>query len=288
MTHTEQTDLSARATTLVLGATGKTGRRVAALLEAKGHPVRRGSRSSEVPFDWDDPATWGAALEGVAAVYIVYSPDLAVPAAPAAIERFVALARERGVERAVLLSGRGEEAAQRCEGILQASGLAWTVVRASWFAQNFDEGAFLPMVLAGEVALPAGAVREPFVDVDDVAEVAAAALSEEGHAGRVYEVTGPRSMTFAEAVGEVAAAAGRAVRYRQVSMDDFAAGLGAAGVPEDAVGLLRYLFTEVLDGRNEGVTDGVERALGRAPREFAAYARGAAAQGVWSAGLAVG
>jgi len=282
---TQTPRLDAARPTLVIAATGKTGRRVADLLERSGRPVRRGSRSAEIPFDWDDPTTWGPALEGVEAAYVVYSPDLAVPEAPAAIEAFTALAREKGVRRLVLLSGRGEEEAQRCEGIVQRSGLEWTVVRASWFAQNFDEGAFLPMVLGGQIALPAGDVGEPFIDIDDIADVAFAALTDETgrHAGQVYEVTGPRLMTFADAAREIAEAAGREVEFTRVPREAFLEELKGAGLPGDAVGLLDYLFTTVLDGRNEHVADGVERALGRPARDFRDYARAAAARGVWAA-----
>ncbi len=269
--------------TLVLAATGKTGRRVADRLEAAGRPVRRGSRSGATRFDWDDRTTWGPALDGVGAAYIVYSPDLAVPAAPADIEAFVELAKAKGVRRLVLLSGRGEEEAQRCEGIVQASGLEWTVVRASWFAQNFDEGAFHDYVLAGDVALPAGDVAEPFIDIDDIAEVAVRALTEDGHVGEVYEVTGPRLMTFAEAVAEIAAASGRDVRFTTIPVEAFREGLAHAGLPEDVIGLLEYLFTTVLDGRNAHVTDGVERALGRPAKDFRDYAREVAATGAWNA-----
>lgn len=275
---------STLAPVLVIGATGKTGRRVADRLEAEGHPVRRGSRSGASPseaFDWDDRATWSAALAGVRAAYVVYSPDLAVPAAPDAIGALTELAKTLGVRRLVLLSGRGEEEAQRCERIVQGSGLEWTIVRASWFAQNFDEGAFRDLVLAGEVALPADDVREPFIDIDDIAEVAARALIEDGHVGEVYEVTGPRLMTFADAVAEIAAASGHDVRYATIPRDAFQAGLARAGLPSDAIELLDYLFTTVLDGRNAHTSDGVLRALGRPARDFREYARAAAARGAW-------
>lgn len=267
--------------TLVIAASGKTGRRVADRLEALGRPVRRASRSGETPFDWDDPSTWSAALAGVGAAYVVYSPDLAVPAAPDAITRFCELAKAQGVQRLVLLSGRGEEEAQRCERIVQASGLEWTVVRASWFAQNFDEGAFHELVLAGEVALPAGDVQEPFIDIDDIAEVAVAALTSDDHVGQVYEVTGPRLMTFADAVAEIAEASGREVRYVRIPSEAFREGLEQAGLPSEQIGLLDYLFTTVLDGRNAHVTDGVERALGKPARDFRDYARAVAARGAW-------
>ena len=268
---------------LVIAATGKTGRRVADRLEAKGHAVRRASRSGDTPFDWNDDATWAPALEGVRAVYVVYSPDLVVPAAPDAITTFTALAKAQGVERLVLLSGRGEEEAQRCERIVAAGGMQWTVVRASWFNQNFDEGAFHPLVAGGAVTLPAGDVMEPFIDIDDIADVAVAALTEDGHDGEIYEVTGPRLMTFADAVAEIAEAAGREIAYVQIPNEDFIAGLTAAGMDPEQVGLLDYLFTTVLDGRNAYLADGVERALGRPARDFRDYARRVAATGVWNA-----
>ena len=267
---------------LVLTASGKTGRRVADRLEARGVPIRRGSRSAEIPFDWNDPATWGPALDGVRAAYVVYTPDLAVPAAPPAIRDFTRLAARSGVKKLVLLSGRGEEEAQRCEQIVQDSGLDWTIVRASWFNQNFSEGAFLDLVVGGEVALPAGGVPEPFIDADDIADVVVAALTQDGRAGQVYEVTGPRLLTFAEAVSEIAEAAGRPIRYVQIPHESFVEGLTQAKVPADLIALLTYLFTTVLDGRNAYLTDGVRRAIGRAPRDFREYAREVAATGLWN------
>lgn len=273
--------------TLVIAATGKTGSRVADRLEARGLPVRRGSRSAAISFDWDDASTWEPALAGVERVYMVYTPDLAVPAAPAAIQAFTDLAVRLGVRRLVLLSGRGEEEAQRCERIVldaaaAQNGLDATVVRASWFAQNFSEGPFAELVLSGTVTLPAGAVREPFVDLDDVADVAVAALTEDGHAGEVYEVTGSELLTFADAVARIAAAAGRPVEYVQIPIEAFTAGLAEAGLPPEMIGLLDYLFTTVLDGHNAYVTDGIQRALGREPRTFADYAARVAATGAWS------
>ncbi|MFY9974125.1 MAG: NAD(P)H-binding protein, partial [Chromatiaceae bacterium] len=213
---------------------------------------------------------------------VVYAPDLAVPAAPPAIRDFTRLAARAGVRKLVLLSGRGEEEAQRCEQIVQDSGLDWTIVRASWFNQNFSEGAFLDLVASGEVALPAGSVPEPFIDADDIADVAVAALTQDGHVGQVYEVTGPRLLTFAEAVSEIAEAAGRPIRYVQIPHESFVEGLTQARVPADLIALLTYLFTTVLDGRNAYLTDGVQRALGRAPRDFRAYARDVAATGLWN------
>jgi uncharacterized protein YbjT (DUF2867 family) len=270
-------------TTLVLGGTGKTGRRVAERLAARGLPVRIGSRAGTPPFDWDDDATWDAALAGVGRVYITYQPDLAIPGAAATVGAFARRAVAHGAERLVLLSGRGEEGARRGEEAVRAAGAETTVVRASWFAQNFSEDYLADAVRDGVIALPAGDVPEPFVDADDIADVAVAALTEDGHDGEVYEVTGPRLLSFADVAAELSAATGRTIRYVPVSAEEFRAGAAEQGVPGEVVELLTFLFGEVLDGRNASLTDGVRRALGRPPRDFRDYARAAAATGVWNA-----
>lgn len=269
--------------TLVLGARGKTGRRVAPRLQERGVPVRLGSRAGMPPFDWDDPSTWPRALQGVSQVYLTYQPDLAAPGGLEAVTAFVAAARSARVERIVLLSGRGEPEAARCEEVVARSGLRWTVVRASWFAQNFDEGPFLPAVLAGRLALPVDGVKEPFIDAEDIADVATAALTEPRHDGQIYEVTGPRLLDFAEAAHEMGAAAGRRIRFETISRAAFEAALVRDGVPPPLAGFLAGLIAEVLDGRNARLEDGVERALGRRPRDFADYARRTAATGAWRA-----
>ncbi|MFF5261244.1 NAD(P)H-binding protein [Actinomadura viridis] len=267
---------------LVLGGTGKTGRRVVERLTGRGVPVRVGSRSGEPRFDWNDRSTWAPVLEGMAAVYVAYYPDLALPGSDEVIRELCSVAPAAGADRIVLLSGRGEEEAEAAEQVLKDSGAGWTVVRADWFAQNFSEDWLLESVLSGEVELPAGDVPVPFVDAWDVADVAVAALTEEGHAGRTYELSGPRAMTFAEAIGEIAAASGRPVTFREVSIERFTEDLQRADVPGEVVGLLTYLFSTVLDGRNARPADGVRQALGREPRDFADYARETAATGVWS------
>jgi uncharacterized protein YbjT (DUF2867 family) len=268
--------------TLVISSTGKTGSRVAERLEAHGIPTRAGSRSADPPFDWEDRDTWAAALDGAGAAYVSYYPDIAMPGAVESITAFSATALEHGVRRLVLLSGRGEEEAQRAERAVRESGADWTIVRCSWFNQNFSEGFFADGVAAGEVVLPRTAVPEPFVDVEDVADVAATALSEDGHAGKVYELTGPRLLTFEDAVGEIAAATGREIAYVPVSIEEYAAAALEHGLPEEVVDFLRYLFGEVLDGRNASLTDGVQRALGRQPRDFSGYVRETAAAGAWA------
>jgi len=277
MTYQEQDE----PITLVIGGTGKTGKRIAERLTTKGQQVRIGSRSSNPAFDWHREADWKAALEGVRSIYITYSPDLAIPGATDAIRSLVWQASFHGIERIVLLSGRGEAEAQACEQIVQDSGLEWTIVRASWFNQNFSEGAFIDMVLDGAITLPAGDTPEPFVDVDDIAEVAVAALTEDGHHGEIYEVTGPRLMTMADVATDLSSATGRQITFIDVPHDAFIEQLSSAGAPRDVVWMLDYLFSTVLDGRNAHLADGVARALGRAPRDFADYARDVAAKGVW-------
>lgn len=270
--------------TLVLGGTGKTGRRVAQRLEALGRAVRIGSRTGEPPFDWEDRSTWAPALEGAGSVYLTYYPDIAVPGATDAVRSFAELAVRSGASRLVMLSGRGEAEAERAERAVRDTGAELTVVRSTWFMQNFSEDYLLEAVLAGEVALPAGDVPEPFVDADDIADVAVAALTDDRHIGELYELTGPRPLTFAQAVDEIARATGHEIRYIPVSIDEYAAVAAEQGVPREVIEILSYLFGEVLDGRNSHVVDGVKRALGREPRDFTDYARDAANTGVWSAG----
>ncbi|MFV1962153.1 MAG: NmrA family transcriptional regulator [Acidimicrobiia bacterium] len=268
---------------LVLGATDKTGRRVVERLQTRGVPVRAVSRTTEISFDWTDQATWSPALRGARSAYVTFQPDLAVPGANEAIRAFSTLAVESGLEHLVLLSGRGEPEAEVCEQTVQEAGVDWTILRSSWFSQNWSESFLLEPVLAGEVVMPAGEIPEPFVDADDIADVAVAALTQEGHAGQLYELTGPRMMTFPEAVAEISRATGRQIRYHQVSPEQFSNGLADHGVPADFVWLLDYLFTTVLDGRNAHLADGVQRALGREPIDFADYVRATSGTETWKA-----
>lgn len=283
MTHITHPPSQTIGSVLVIGGTGKTGRRVAARLKDLGLHVKIGSRSASPSFDWNNEAGWDACLEGMDAAYITYTPDLAMPGATDRIAAFCRHAKQAGLKRLVLLSGRGEAEAQACEKIVQMSGLEWTVVRASWFFQNFSEGAFVDMVRAGEVTLPAGETPEPFIDAEDIADVAVAALTQEGHTGEIYDVTGPRLMTFSEVAAELSTTTGRDIRYVDVPHDAFIDGLSQSGAPQDVIWMLDYLFATVLDGRNANITDGVQRALGRPPRDFSAYAQSVVATSVWSA-----
>ncbi len=268
-------------TILVIGSTGKTGKRVADQLEARGIPVRRGSRTADIPFDWEDQQTWAPALAGVDKVYVTYYPDLAVPGSVDAIRVLTKMAAEAGVRRLVLLSGRNETEAERAEDVVRSSGLPWTIVRCAFFSQNFNEGAWLDEVLAGTVSLPVDDVVEPFVDVDDIADVVVAALTDDRHIGELYELTGPRLLSFRDAVAEIGAAAGRDIAFISVPIDDYTAMLAEHGLPTDFIWLLNHLFTEVL-GSKAQLADGVQRALGREPKDFRTYACETAATGQWT------
>jgi len=267
---------------LVIGGKGKTGSRIVKKLTDLGWPVTSVSRSSSPAFDWHDSSTWESTLTGMNAVYISYQPDVAIPGSTVAISKLVELATKAGVKKLVLLSGRGETEAEACEQIVINSGLDWSVVRASWFCQNFSEGIFYDNIMAGHIALPAGDIKEPFTDVDDIADVAVATLTEEGHSNKLYEVTGSRMLTFKEAIDEIAQATGKPIVYEQVKMEDYKATLIEYQLPDELIWLITYLFTEVLDGRNEKITYGVEEALGRKATDFSEYVKKTVAAGAWS------
>lgn len=251
----------------VIGATGKTGRRIAERLEAMGHIARRLARGSETPFDWTDPVGWPGALTGVTRLYVAFVPDLAAAGSDAVIGRLADVARAAGVQRVVLLSGRGEAGARLAESVLRASGIECTIVRASWFSQNFTEGMLADSVADGYIALPAADRVEPFVDVDDIADVAVEALTGTGHAGRIYEVTGPELLGFADAAALLSELRGHPVAYLPISLDEFHAAI-SADLGAETADLLTELCREVFDGRNENLGDGVRQALGREPRSL--------------------
>ncbi|CAM5352000.1 NmrA family transcriptional regulator [Streptomyces spiroverticillatus] len=261
-------------TVLVTAASGKTGRRVAERLAARGLDVRAGSRTGEVRFDWEDEKSWGPALAGADAAYVTYYPDLAAPGAVEAMHAFGLAARDQGVRRLVLLSGRGEPDAVLAEDALREawgspSGL--TVVRAAFFAQNFSEGALAEGVAAGEIAFPAGDTAEPWVDAEDLADAVVETLVGAGHGGEVYELTGPRLLTFAEVASELSRATGREVRYVPVTVAEYASALQGYGLPPAEAEWMAGLFGMLLDGHNAGTTDGVRRILGRDPRDFTTF-----------------
>lgn len=251
---------------LVLGASGKTGRRVATALAEAGAVVRPVSRRAEVRFDWDDPRTWPAALDGTRAAYVV------APETPADIDRFLADAHDAGVERLVLLSARHPE--QGGDGLVPAVETAVvegpipaTVLQPSWFTQNFTEGMFVDELAGGVLRLPVGDGREPFIDTADIAEVAATALTHDGHDGATYELSGPELLTFGEAVERIASATGRDLRFEPVELDAWTSSVSSF-LPEPVVELLANLFTAIRTGANDHLSPGVEGLLGRPARSI--------------------
>ncbi len=270
-------------TILVIGKNGKTGARVQQRLTQLGLTSRGVSRSTQPSFDWHQAEHWPTALAGCHAAYITFQPDLAVPAAEQIMRNFVQAAKAAGLQHLVLLSGRGEDGALRAERIVQESGLRWNIIRASWFAQNFSEGFMLASILHGELALPGGDIPEPFIDIDDIADVAVAALTQPSLHNQLFEVTGPRAMTFAECMQEIAQATGRNIQYKEIPVEMFIDHLQAQGLDEDMQWLMRELFTVVFDGRNSNTMNGVEQALGRPATDFRDYVQKAFASGVWNA-----
>lgn len=284
---TENASHTQNMTVLVTGATGRTGRRVAEAAEAAGYTVRAASRSGAVRsgavrFDWYDPSTWEDALRGADAAYLAYVPDVGAPGAGETVGALARQAVALGVRRLVLLSARGEDQAEPAERAVRESGAEWTVVRASWFAQNLSEGHLADCVRAGELVFPAGEVLEPFIDSRDIADVVVAVLRPgSGYAGRVVEISGPRLMSFREAVAEISAASGREIRYVPVSAREYGGALAEFGVPAEETEFLIELFETNLDGRNARLSEGVREILGREPRDFADFAREQAEAGVW-------
>ncbi|MEM9342159.1 MAG: NmrA family NAD(P)-binding protein [Pseudomonadota bacterium] len=266
---------------LVIGATGKTGSRVANRLEQMGKPVRRGTRHAPIPFDWEDPGTWPAALDGVRAAYVTYFPDLAFPGAVDKVDALTKIAKTSGIERLVLLSGRGEHHAREGEKVVQASGVGHTLVRSAWFAQNFSEGYLRDPILAGVLPMPGGDIAEPIIDIEDIADVVTAALTENHHAGELYEVTGLDLLSFADMAGVLSAEIGRPIQHIPITFDDFHANVANAG-GDFVADVFTAIARETLDGRNAYTSDGVQRALGRAPTSFAEFVRKTAATGAWN------
>lgn len=269
---------------LVIGGTGKTGRKVAERLTQKNQLVRIGSRSGNPPFDWENPSTWSGALAGMDKVYITFQPDLAVPGAFEAIQGLTKEAEKAGIKKMVLLSGKGEKEAELCEQVIIQSGIDYTIVRANWFNQNFSESFFLDPILAGHVALPQAHAEIPFVDTDDIADVVVEALLDPVHNGEIYELTGPRGLTFEEVVKEIASATSREIAFTPISLEAYSKMLTEFGLPADYVWLIDYLFTEILGNPDNAiVSHDIEKVLGRKAKDFSTYVQETAATGVWNA-----
>jgi uncharacterized protein YbjT (DUF2867 family) len=268
---------------LIIGGTGKTGRKVVKSLKLLNQEVRIGSRSSSPAFNWDEPDTYESALDGIDKVYITYQPDLAVPGAMKAIEKLIQVAKQKKVKKVVLLSGKGEKEAQLCEQVVIHSGLDYTIVRASWFSQNFSESFFLEPITYGVVALPQAEAKVPYVDTDDIADVAVEALLHDEHNGKIYQLTGTKTLTFEEAISEIAEATNREIEFVPISIEEYIEVLKMNGIPDDFAWLIEYLFTEVLGNPSVSeITYDIEKVLKRKPKSFPEYVKETADTGVWN------
>ncbi|MGB0371358.1 MAG: SDR family oxidoreductase [Opitutales bacterium] len=268
-------------TVLVIGANGKTGRRVAERLQKSGVQVKAASRSSATRFDWNDASTWAPAIEGSTGAYITVYPDLSFPGVAEKVEAFAKLAVSLGCKRLVLLSGRGEEGAQDAENRLQNAGAEWIIVRCSVFNQNFSES-FQGAIRHGHLSMPVGDILEPFIDTDDIADVAYAAFTDDRHIGEIYELSGTRLMSMQDVAADLTTALERPISFHSVSVEAYAKELIEHGFSEEESLPVAQLIADVMDGRNAYLTDGVQRALGRPPKDFLDYAKDAAAEGIWN------
>lgn len=269
-------------TIAIVGATGKTGARVSTLLRAEGYATRDLSRSGEYHFDWMNRDSWKPALEGVEAAYITYYPDLAVPQAESDIRAFVDLAHTLAIKHLVLLSGRGEEGAQHAEAVIKTSGIDWNIVQASWFMQNFSESFMLEGLNAGNLVLPEPKALEPFIDVDDIAEMAVAALTRSELRNQLFEITGPELRSFDHCVALIAQSKNRDISFTTVSIEDYLSGAKELGLSDDFAWLIQELFVNVLDGRNAYTTDTIARVLGRPARTFQSYVEKVSQDDTWT------
>ena len=273
---------------LVIGGTGKTGRLVAENLTKLGHNVRVVGRTTTPAFDWDKPETYEAALQNMDRAYVVFYPDLAVPGAKDAIGLLTEKALKVGLDKLVLLSGKGEAEAEACEEIVANSGLNYTTVRASWFNQNFNEGAFVDYILAGHLALPMPEAKIPYTDTQDIADVVTKVLLDDAYNGEIVTVTGPKKLTFAEVTAIISEKLGRQIQYTPISMDAFKSDLEANSAPAPVIWLLSYLFTEVLGhSENQTISNDVERILNRKPIAFEQYVENTIVTGVWDTEVTV-
>jgi len=268
---------------LVIGGTGKTGRRVVEQLKKKGIEPRIGSRNASPSFDWNNKDTWVSSLDGIKRMYVTYYPDLAVPGAKESIESLTYLAIELGVKKMVLLSGKGEKEAEACENIVINSGIDYTIVRASWFNQNWSESFFLEPIRSGEVALPMADVLIPFVDANDIAEVATKVLLNDNYNSEIIEVTGPELITFREIINIIAKTSNKKINFCEITIEHYIASMRQMQIPEDVVWLIEYLFTHVLaNPKNQLVVNDLERILGRKAKSFITYAEETAKTGAWN------
>ncbi|NXY97948.1 NAD(P)H-binding protein [Streptomyces sp. BR123] len=267
-------------TTLVIGATGTTGSRTAARLTAAGHRVKAAGRratpvpgADPVPFDWYDPATHAAALDGVDRAYLVPPPGDSDPAA--VMLPFLRRARSAGMRRAVLLSssaipegGPGVGAVHRALPDLFDQ---WAVLRPSWFMQNFT-GTHAHAVSIredGVIRTATGSGRVGFVDAEDIAATAVRALTDEQAPNTDLVLTGPQALSHDDVAAIITEVTGRPVVHHRLSYEQMRDRL-TAQVPVQFASMLAGMDRAISEGAEDRITDTVRRLTGRAPGTFRA------------------
>lgn len=264
---------------LVTGATGKTGSRVVDLLRARGLTARAATRTPQIPgqirFDWTDPDSFAPALDGVRAVYMVAPTGVAEPLA--AMRPFIDRAITAGVDRLVLLSSsmieEGGPVMGTVHGYLRANAPGWSVLRPSWFMQNFSEAQHLDTIRReGRIYSATGDGRVPFIDAGDIAAVAVAALANPAFANGELILTGPATLDYDALARLISVAAGREVEHHRLSTTDLAARLGEIGIPDAFAHILAQMDAAIAGGAEDRVTGAVVDVTGRQPKTFAAFA----------------
>lgn len=232
-------------------------------------------------FDWRDESTWDAALDGAEGVFIV-GPGSASDWSDT-LTRFLDAATAAGIQHAALLSARGVEfhpggAVDTAEKALQAGPVAWTILRPTHFAQNFTEAMFTPV--DGRIVAPVDDGAEPFIDVDDIAQVAAVVLTERAHDNRMLELSGPEAITFTDAAAVLAEVTGEPVRFVSESDDEHVSRLQAAGTPHGYVRWRMAMLRGIRTGADAYLSSGVDEVLGRSATRFPDWAAREAAPAV--------
>lgn len=268
-------------TILVTGASGKTGTALTARLRGAGASFRAGSRRNDgtteyIPFDWDNEATHGPALEGTDRVYLVAPAGSPTP--EAVIVPFLHRALAAGVRRAVLLSSsaipEGGPVLGQVHQAVHALMPEWTVLQPSWFMQNFTEGLHGESIRAdGEIVTATGEGRVGFIDAGDIAEAAFRALTDTAPHNGAHILTGPEALSYADVAAIIAEAAGRFIRHRSLSVEALHERLTAAGIPEGYAGLLTSLDEAIQNGAEDRITPSVSALTGRPPKSLKEFAR---------------
>ncbi|MFD5409043.1 NmrA family NAD(P)-binding protein [Streptomyces nojiriensis] len=265
-------------TTLVIGATGTTGSRTTAQLVAAGRRVKAGSRratplpgAEPVRFDWYDPTCFADAVAGADRVYLV--PPVGDPDPAAVMLPFLDRARAAGVRRAVLLSSsaitEGGPAVGQVHRALPGLFDEWAVLRPSWFMQNFTgTHAHADSIRAdGVIRTAAGTGRVGFVDADDIAAVAARALTDDRAPDTDLVLTGPRTLSHDDVAALLTEVTGRRVVHHHLTYEAMRDRL-AAVIPAEFAAMLAGMDRSIAEGAEDRTTDTVHRLTGRPPRDF--------------------